>query len=156
MTPDDWAALNLEPGRLARLLAVGEALTRIGRLRTGEPSGQLSIHNFSIRAAYDEEGALVVLMRAGVWRRHTWFCAVRDESGEVEVALPRSMDSDWDWWLGVEEVGGRLVASEVWEEAVSESLERLRAGYEERLRGARVLMGEGRLPVWDGSDSLPD
>ena len=176
MTTVELAAMNLEIERLAALLALAEALTRVGRLRTGERSGQFSIHNFRVRAAYDfctpdpgPGGALVVLMRAGVWRRHTWFCALRevdDERGEgeppgddqkagrLELAVPRPLEGDWEWWPGVEEMRGRLEASDVWQEAVGEPFEELQAGYAARLAGVRVVVGEGRLPSWGGAEGL--
>ena len=146
MTIADLEAVNLDPDHLADLVVLAEALTRIGVLRTGERSGQFSIHNFRLRAAYDASETLVVLMRAGIWRRHTWFCAVRNRQGQMELAVPRPMERDWEWWRGVEEIRDRLIASEVWQEAVGDSFDVLQSSHAQRLREARLLVGKGRLP----------
>lgn len=146
MTITDLEAVNLDPDRLAALVALAEALTRIGMLRTGERSGQFSIHNFRLRAAYDANETLVVLMRAGIWRRHTWFCAVRNRQTQMELAVPRPMERDWEWWRGVEEIRDRLIASEVWQEAVGDPFDALQNSHAQRLREARLLVGKGRLP----------
>ena len=146
MTIADLEAVNLDPDHLADLVVLAEALTRIGMLRTGERSGQFSIHNFRLRAAYDASETLVVLMRAGIWRRHTWFCAVRNRQSQMELAVPRPMERDWEWWRGVEEIRDRLIASEVWQEAVGDSFDVLQSSHAQRLREARLLVGKGRLP----------
>ena len=146
MTIADLEAVNLDPDHLADLVVLAEALTRIGMLRTGERSGQFSIHNFRLRAAYDASETLVVLMRAGIWRRHTWFCAVQNRQAQMELAVPRPMERDWEWWRGVEEIRDRLIASEVWQEAVGDSFDVLQSSHAQRLREARLLVGKGRLP----------
>lgn len=146
MTIADLAGVNLDLDRLAALVALGEGLTRIGLLRTGEQSGQFSIHNFRLRAAYDTEETLVLLMRAGIWRRHTWFCAVRNRQAQMDLAVPRPMERDWKWWRGVEEIQGRLATSKAWKEAVGDSFDVLQSGYVQRLREARLIVGKGRLP----------
>ena len=146
MTIADLDGVNLDLDRLAALVALGEGLTRIGLLRTGERSGQFSIHNFRLRAAYDARETLVLLMRAGVWRRHTWFCAVRNRQAQMELAVPRPIERDWEWWRGLEEIQGRLATSEAWKEAVGDSFDVLQSSYTQRLREARLIVGTGRLP----------
>lgn len=139
---------NLPIERAAALIALAEGLTAIGGLRTGRRAGQISLHNFQLRAAYDEgaEGSpLVVLMRAGVFRRHTWFMWVRglDGDGALEVRLRRPLERDWDWWAAIEEIQGRLSGRPAWREAVGrEPAEAVRA-MRERLAGARVRIGQG-------------
>ena len=137
---------NLPIERAAALIALAEGLAAIGRLRTGKRAGQISLHNFQLRAAYDEaaEGSpLVVLMRAGVFRRHTWFMWVQglDGDGALELRLRRPLERDWDWWPAIEEIQGRLSGRPAWREAVGmEPAEAVRA-VRERLAGARVRMG---------------
>lgn len=153
--PDDAERVlreaNLPIDRAAALIALAEGLAAIGRLRTGKRAGQISLHNFQLRAAYDEaaEGSpLVVLMRAGVFRRHTWFMWVRglDGEGVLEVTLRRPLERDWDWWAAIEETWGRLAEQPVWRETVGrEPAEAVRA-MRERLAGARVRVG--RAEKW--------
>ena len=139
---------NLPIARAAVVVALAEGLTAIGRLRTGKRAGQISLHNFLLRAAYDEgaEGSpLVVLMRAGVFRRHTWFMWVRGlaGAGPVEVTLRRPLERDWDWWPAIEEIQGRLGEGPAWREAVGrEPAEAVRA-VRERLAGVRVRVDRG-------------
>lgn len=146
MTIADLEGVNLDLDRTAALLALAEALTRVGTLRTGERSGQFSIHNFRLRAAYDPSETLVLLMRAGIWRRHTWFCAIRDHQAQMELAVPRPIEQGWEWWMGVEEIRGRLVASAAWQEAVADSFDALQSSYAQRLREVRLVIGRGKLP----------
>lgn len=139
-------SLNLDVGRLANLLALSEALTRIGQFRTGDLSGQFSIHNFQLRAAYDSHEALVILMRAGILRRHAWFCSLRvvNERSEryLELTAPQPLARDWNWEPAVEEIKGRLLKSSVWDQSVEESFDELLVHYKEELKKVQVVFGK--------------
>jgi len=141
-TPDDLTSLeeaNLSLEQAAELLALADGLCRIGRLRDGKHAGQFSIFNFRLRAAYeisspdldaapDSEPPLdpkprepmVVLMRAGIARRHTWFARVYWADGDepMRIEAPSPLDKGWEWWLDIDEIRKRLVTEEVWTQAV--------------------------------------
>ncbi len=128
--PVSWKDANLPRDRVAELIALAEGLTAIGVLRTGRASGQFSIHNFLLRAAYEQpdadavdRGPLVVLMRSGVMRRHTWFVRVHSDADADprRLELPGPIDADWDWWPSIEEIRDRLVQQPAWREAVKEA-----------------------------------
>ena len=104
-----WAEARLTAEQAGELIALGEGLVAIGRLRTGKASGQISMHNFLVRAGEEEAGkgerALVVLMRAGVFRRHTFFCRYRrGDGGGARLELPGPIDRGWAWRASFEEV----------------------------------------------------
>lgn len=130
--PETAAALaeaNLPPDRAAELIALARGLCAIGRLRDGGDGGQFSVFNFIIRAAYEPAPApahrrsLVVLLRAGVFRRHAWFMRVyaADDSHPMRLELPAPLDGDWDWWADLQEIRKRLVTEPIWAEAVGRS-----------------------------------
>ncbi len=140
--PDDLTSLeeaNLIPEQGAELLALADGLCRIGRLRDGKYAGQFSIFNFRLRAAYETasrkadsasdaepfpdptaRAPMVVLMRAGVARRHTWFARVYWAEAEqvMRIEAPSPLDQGWEWWLDIDEIRKRLVTEDVWMQAV--------------------------------------
>ena len=129
--------------RAALLLAVGDGLCEIGRLRTGERAGQFSIFNFLIRCAAEEDGEdppHVLLMRAGIIRRHAWWMRYRLPRGDapLRLELPGVLDKGWDWAPAVEEIAERLRRSEVWEEAVGASVDSRISRFAQELREAEV------------------
>ncbi len=138
---------NLEPERLATLIALGEGLAAIGRLRKGQRAGQFALHNFLVRAAYEstaegEPEALVILMRAGVFRRHTWFLHVRGQGEALDLVLPRAVEQGWEWWRDIEEVRDRLADGEAWNEAVGRPFVEAQREQRRRLSQARVQVGK--------------
>ena len=132
------AGLPLE--RAALVLAVADGLCAIGELRTGERAGQFSIFNFLIRCAVEEDGAHVVLMRAGILRRHAWWMRYRLPEGEgpLRLELPGTLDRGWDWQPAVEEIAERLRRSEVWEEALGASVDSRVSWFAGELREAEA------------------
>ena len=154
-----WERTNLSPERAAALLALGDGLAAIGRLRTGRRAGQLSIFNFRLRAAGegtdgddndDPGGPLTLLMGAGVLRRHTFFCrytppvpmtpgAPGSPGLPCTLALPGAIDGDWDWWPGFEEVRGRIIPQPVWLEAVGAPYAERLAAFASALAGVRLI-----------------
>ena len=146
-SPVSWDEANLPRERAASLITLADGLCAIGRVRDGKTAGQFSIHNFLLRAAVEgvsEGGAdatsLVVMMRAGVMRRHAWYMRVhRDEAGRPrQLDLPSPIDADWEWWPNVEEIKTRLIDEPVWLSAVGES-------YDERLRTVALALESARL-----------
>ena len=121
-----WDEANLPLERAAALIVLADGLTAIGKVRTGRAAGQFSIHNFQLRAAYEVEaegsdgGApLVVLLRAGAFRRHAWYMRVHlAEGAPVRLELPGPIDAGWDWWRGMDEIRDRLEAQPVWQQAL--------------------------------------
>lgn len=143
-----WSRANLPRERAAALLALGDGLAAIGRLRTGRRAGQLSIFNFRLRAACEEsedpQAPLVVLMRAGAVRRHTFFCRYTpapadDPQAAPSLGVPGPIDRDWDWWPAFEEVRDRIIGQPVWLEAVGAPYVDRLAAYEAALAGARLV-----------------
>lgn len=141
--PVTWEEANLPIDRAAALIALAGGLVAIGRLRRGENAGQISIHNFLLRAAeepHDSAPVLVVLMRAGVFRRHTWFLRLfpAADAQPMRLELPSPIDADWDWWPAFEEVRDRLVQQGVWAQAVSQS-------FDDRQRDVRTALASATL-----------
>lgn len=141
--PVSWDEANLPIDRAAALIALAGGLVAIGHLRRGENAGQISIHNFLLRAAEeprDSAPVLVVLMRAGVFRRHTWFLRVfpAADGSPTRLELPSPIDADWDWWPAFEEVRDRLVQQGVWAQAVSQS-------FDDRQRDVRTALTSATL-----------
>ena len=146
-SPVSWDEANLPRERAASLITLADGLCAIGRVRDGKTAGQFSIHNFLLRAAVEgvsEGGAdatsLVVMMRAGVMRRHAWYMRVhRDVTGRPrQLDLPSPIDADWEWWPNVEEIKTRLIDEPVWLSAVGES-------YDARLRTVALALESARL-----------
>lgn len=141
-------AANLPLADAARLFALADALCAIGALRSGARAGQFSVHNFFLRAAYEtaagatarsgEAGVLVVLMRAGVLRRHRWHARFRGTVTPPALELAGPMDRDWRWRPDVDEIYERLAPSRAWQEAVGRGPAVAAADWEARLRAAVV------------------
>ena len=154
---------NLELTRAAWLITLGEGLTAVGRLRTGKMSGQFSLHNFRLRAAYESsapaagaaagEAPLVILLRAGVFRRHTWFMRVhpRVTGKALRLELAGPIDADWDWWTPLTEIHDRLATPPLWKEAVGVSFEQRVQEWASALVDAAVLPMDGPGPAPDGA-----
>ena len=149
-----WEQTNLTREQAAELLALADGLAAVGALRTGRRAGQLSIFNFRLRAATegsDAAGApLVVLMRAGVFRRHAFFARFTPGRPDVAAALALSgpIDRDWAWRPPFEELRDRIVGRPVWREAVG-------ASYEERVAAFRAALASvepGRFAEGRGID----
>lgn len=149
----------LEEARLpveqaALLLAVADGLCAIGELRTGERAGQFSIFNFLLRCAAEEgadgdqadEPAHVLLMRAGILRRHAWWMRYRLPAGDapLRLELPGTLDKGWDWLPAVEEIAERLRRSEAWQEACGASVDSRVSWFAAALREAEVKRTEPR------------
>ncbi len=134
-----WEQANCTRDQAAELLALADGLAAVGALRTGRRSGQLSIFNFRLRAAADGSDApdapLVILMRAGVFRRHTFFARFTPAGadGAAILALSGPIDRDWEWRPPFEELRDRIIGQPVWREAVV-------ASYEERVAAFRAAL----------------
>ena len=143
---------GLPAERAALLLAVGDGLCAIGRLRTGERAGQFSIFNFLIRCSVEDDGgagqdpSYVLLMRAGIIRRHAWWMRYRLPAEDVplRLELPGVLDKDWDWLPAVEEIAERLRRSEAWQEACGASVDSRVSWFAGALREAEVSRTEPR------------
>ncbi len=144
---------SLEEARLpldhaARLLAVADGLCAIGQLRTGARSGQFSIFNFLLRCAPDDEyeaddgrTTYVLLMQAGILRRHGWYAYFWLPDGErpLRLAVPAPISKSWHWHDDIVEIGKRLEPSETWTQAVGESVEEHVERFAEALASAEVV-----------------
>ena len=127
--PTTWAEANLVPGQAAGLIALADGLCQIARLRDGKDAGQFSIFNFLLRAAYEEpaggdtERPLVILMQAGVFRRHAWYARLRwpHEGRPLRVELASPIDKGWLWWPDIEEIAKRLADEDVWRRTVGQA-----------------------------------
>ena len=135
-----WEQANLTREQAAELLALADGLAAVGALRTGRRAGQLSIFNFRLRAASegsDAPGApLVVLMGAGIFRRHAFFARftpARPDDGAPALGLSGPIDGDWAWRPPFEELRDRIIGQPVWGEAVG-------APYEERVVAFRAAL----------------
>lgn len=134
-----WEQANCTRDQAAELLALADGLAAVGALRTGRRAGQLSIFNFRLRAAADGSDApdapFVILMRAGVFRRHTFFARFTPAGadGAAALALSGPIDRDWEWRPPFEELRDRIVGQAVWREAVG-------APYDERLAAFRASL----------------
>lgn len=126
--PTTWAEANLVPDQAAGLIALADGLCQIASLRDGKDAGQFSIFNFLLRAAYEEAAAgdtqrsLVILMQAGVFRRHAWYARLRwPHAGRpLRVELPSPIDEGWLWWPDIEEIAKRLAGEDVWRQTVGQ------------------------------------
>lgn len=126
--PTTWAEANLPPEQAAGLIALADGLCQIGRLRDGNDAGQFSIFNFLLRAAYEEPASassdrpLVILMQAGVFRRHAWYARLYwpNEDRPLRVELPSPIDKGWFWWPDIEEIAKRLAGEDVWRQTVGQ------------------------------------
>ena len=130
-------ATTLEEARLplehaARLFAVADGLCAIGQLRTGTRAGQFSIFNFLLRCAPDDEypspderTTYVLLMQAGVIRRHGWYAYfwLAEDGLPMRVGLPAPIGKSWHWHDDVVEISKRLEQSDTWMQAVGESVD---------------------------------
>ena len=151
--PATWEEARLTPSQASALIGLGEGLVAIGRMRTGVSSGQISLHNFLLRAAAEDEdddsSALVVLMRAGVFRRHTFFLRYyADTGGEARLELPGAIDRGWTWLRPFEEARDRLVGNPAWNEAVG-------APFAERARKIGIALTRAKLVRGVTSDHTP-
>ncbi len=132
----------------AQLLAVADGLCAIGQLRTGTRAGQFSIFNFLLRCAPDHEHSsadertpYVVLMRAGILRRHAWYARFwpPDSERPLRLQLPAPIDKSWHWRDDLEEIAKRLDRSETWALAVGHSVEAHVAHFAQLLETVEVL-----------------
>lgn len=144
---------TLEEARLpleqaARLLAIADGLCAIGQLRTGERAGQFSIFNFLIRCAPDDEypspddrTTYVLLMQAGIFRRHGWYAYfwLPDDERPLRLGLPAPIDKSWHWHDDVVEISKRFEQSEGWTQAVGESVDEHVERFREALEQAEVV-----------------
>ncbi len=87
-----------------------------------------------------DSAPMVVMMRAGVYRRHAWYMRVhRDGAGRPhQVDLPSPIDADWEWWPNIDEIRSRLIDEPVWASAVG-------ATFDERCRVVAVALESARL-----------
>ena len=144
---------TLEEARLpleqaARLLAVADGLCAIGQLRTGERGGQFSIFNFLLRVALDDEypspddrPTHVLLMQAGIVRRHGWFAYfwLPDDERPLRLALPAPIGKSWHWHDDLVEISKRLEPSEAWKQAVGETLDEHIQRFATALQDAEIV-----------------
>ena len=144
---------TLEEARLpleqaARLLAVADGLCAIGQLRTGERGGQFSIFNFLLRVALDDEypspddrPTHVLLMQAGIVRRHGWFAYfwLPDDERPLRLALPGPIGKSWHWHDDLVEISKRLEPSEAWKQAVGETLDEHIQRFATALQDAEIV-----------------
>ena len=162
-----WDEANLSLAHAASLITLADGLCAIGRFRDGKSAGQFSIHNFLLRAAIEANDAsdgvvadepiedvvgaaatdggagtspLVIMMRAGIYRRHAWYMRVhRDGAGRPhQVDLPSPIDADWEWWPNIDEIRSRLIDEPVWASAVG-------ATFDARCRVVAVALESVRL-----------
>ena len=147
-----WEQANLTREQAAELLALADGLAAVGALRTGRRAGQLSIFNFRLRAATEGSDApdapLVLLMGAGVFRRHAFFArfapARTDDAATLSLSGP--IDRDWAWRPPFEELRDRIIGQPVWREAVGASYEERVAAFRaalERVEPGRFVEGRG-------------
>lgn len=144
---------SLEEARLpldhaALLLAIADGLCAIGQLRTGARSGQFSIFNFLLRCAPDDEyeapderTTYVLLMQAGIVRRHGWYAHfwLPEDELPLRIAVPAPIGKSWHWHDDVVEISKRLDASETWTQAVGRSVEEQVAWFRAALESAQIV-----------------
>ena len=126
---------------------------RWARCGRGRRAGQLSIFNFRLRAATEGSDApdapLVLLMGAGVFRRHAFFARfapARTDDGAPALGLSGPIDGDWAWRPPFEELRDRIIGQPVWREAVAASYEERVAAFRTALEGvepSRFVEGRG-------------
>ncbi len=146
--PTTLEEANLPLDHGARLFAIADGLCRIGQLRTGSRAGQFSIFNFLIRCAPDEEYPSpddrvthVVLMQAGVVRRHGWYAHfwLPQDDRPMRIALPAPIGKSWHWHDDIAEISRRFADSEGWTQAVGMSVDDYVAQFAEALASAEVV-----------------
>ncbi len=151
--PDREPPTSLTEARLplehaARLLAVADGLGAIGKLRTGVRAGQFSIFNFLLRCAPDDEypppderTTYVLLMQAGIIRRHGWYAYFWLPAADqpLRLALPAPISKSWHWHDDIIEISKRLEQSEAWTQAVGESVDEHVQRFSDALSEAEVV-----------------
>lgn len=144
------ADANLPVEQAARLFALADGLCRIGRVREGREAGQFSVFNFLLRASYEpDEGegrrAMVVLMRAGMFRRHTWWGRVRwpHAGAPMRIEAAKPVDRGWSWPLDIDEIRKRLTHERVWLDAVGQP-------WEERVSEVEGWLADAAVARFDG------
>ena len=152
--PGSLEEVRLPLEQAARLLAVADGLCAIGQLRTGTRGGQFSIFNFLLRVALDAEypspddrPTHVLLMQAGIIRRHGWYAYFwLPEEGEdgargkpLRLAAPSPIGKSWHWHDDIGEISRRLEPSEAWRQAVGVSVEERVAQVAAWLETAEVM-----------------
>lgn len=144
---------TLEQARLplehaARLLAVADGLCAIGQLRTGTRAGQFSIFNFLLRCAPDDDypspddrTTYVLLMQAGIIRRHGWYAYfwMPAEDRPLRLGLPSPIGKSWHWHDDVVEISKRLERSDAWTQAVGVSVEQRVQQLQDALAVAEIV-----------------
>ena len=146
--PTTLKAARLPVEHASRLLAVADGLCAIGQLRTGTRAGQFSIFNFLLRCAPDveypspdERATYVVLMQAGIIRRHGWYAYfwLPEDDRPLRLGLPAPIGKSWHWHDDVVEISKRLEQSETWTQAVGESVEDHVQRFEDALQAAEIV-----------------
>lgn len=152
-TADSEQPTSLEEARLpldhaALLLAIADGLCAIGQLRTGARSGQFSIFNFLLRCAPDEEyrrpderTTYVLLMQAGIFRRHGWYAYfwLPDDEHSLRLAVPAPISKSWHWHDDIVEISKRLEPSETWTQAVGRSVDEQVRYFRDALESAEIV-----------------
>ncbi len=146
--PSSLAEARLPKDHAARLLAIADGLCTIGQLRTGERGGQFSVFNFLIRCAIDHEypapddrATHVVLMQAGVIRRHGWYAYfwLPEDEQPLRLAVPSPIGKSWHWFEDIVEISRRLEHSETWTQAVGQSVDAHVAQFALALDSAEIV-----------------
>lgn len=144
---------TLEEARLpidqaARLLAIADGLCAIGQLRTGTRAGQFSIFNFLLRCAPDDEygspddrTTYVLLMQAGIIRRHGWYAYfwLPEDDRPLRLALPAPVGKSWHWHDDIVEISKRLELSDTWMQAAGESVDEHIQHFRDALENAEIV-----------------
>ena len=146
--PSSLEEANLPLEHAARLLAIADGICAIGQLRTGERAGQFSLFNFLIRCTVDddysspdERTAYVLLMQAGIIRRHGWYAHFwrADDEHRLRLALPAPISTSWHWHDDLIEISSRFETSEAWTQAVGCSVDEHVQRYQHLLAEAEVF-----------------
>lgn len=146
--PATLEELRLPKEHAARLLAIADGLCAIGQLRTGTRSGQFSIFNFLLRCAADDEYeagdermTYVLLMQAGIFRRHGWYAHFWLPDGErpLRMACPAPISQSWHWHDDIIEISKRLEPSDAWTQAVGRSVHEHVQFFLEALETAEIV-----------------
>ena len=132
----------------ARLLAIADGLCEIGQLRAGQRAGQFSVFNFLIRCAIDddypspdERPTHVVLMQAGILRRHGWYAHfwLPRNDRPLRVAIPAPISKTWRWHDDILEISRRFETSEAWTHAIGCPVEEHVSRFLTRLGVAEIV-----------------
>lgn len=146
--PSSLEEAQLPLDHAALLLAIADGLCAIGQLRTGERSGQFSIFNFLLRCAQDDEydapderTTYVLLMQAGIVRRHGWYAYfwLPENERPLRMAVPAPISKSWHWHDDVVEISKRLDASETWTQAVGRTVDEHVAHFRAELESVEVV-----------------